>query len=99
MNRDGRKGRVRGILGCSDRRRGLHGRSTGFNLLVASVELGRDGSGGRRGLVRVGTKVGKVFASGGRFHSKWGLGCGQAASCAVSIQCEMDVVRESAEIA
>ena len=49
--------------------------------------------------MRVGTKVGKVFASGGRFHSKWGLGCGQAASCAVSIQCEMDVVRESAEIA
>ena len=44
--------------------------------------------------MRVGTKVGKVFASGGRFHSKWGLGCGQAASCAVSIQCEMDVERE-----
>jgi hypothetical protein len=41
--RDGQKGCVRGILRLKNRRRGLHGRSTGFNLLVASVGTWKGG--------------------------------------------------------
>jgi hypothetical protein len=74
---DGQKGCVRGILRLKNRRRGLHGRSTGFNLLVASVGTWK---GGKRWeemacAAWVG-RVGKVFASGGRLHSARVMGRG-----------------------